>query len=285
LLSNTYFCAFGLGRTNKINGRMSFFRFLFSKSFFINTAAALLVVIALSWGVLQLLNVYTLHGEMVSVPDLRGYSAEEIEEIIEEKGLRFMVVDSVYDPKKKAGVILDQEPKPDLKVKLNRLLYLTVNSSAPPKVKMPNLVDFSLRQALAILESSGLKPGNLTYVPDIAHNAVLSQEFKGRKISPGEMIVKGSSIDLVLGLGLSDEMVQVPRLWGLTMDEAITALNAASLNLGSIVKDETVKDSVMAKVYRQMPAFGAQSYINMGSSVDIFITQSADKLNTPEEVE
>jgi eukaryotic-like serine/threonine-protein kinase len=264
---------------------MSFFRFLFSKSFFTQIAAAVIVVIVLSWGVLKLLNIYTLHGETVSVPDLRGYSAQEIEEIVDDKGLRFVVIDSVYDPKKKAGVIIDQEPKPDLEVKLNRLLYLTVNSSAPPKVKMPNLVDFSLRQALSILESTGLRPGNLSYVPDIAHNAVISQMYKGKIIQPGEMIVKGSAVDLILGLGLSDELVQVPRLWGLTLDEAVAALNAASLNLGSVIKDGTVKDSLSAKIFKQIPAFGSEAYINMGSAVDVFITESADKLNTPEEIE
>jgi eukaryotic-like serine/threonine-protein kinase len=262
---------------------MNFFRFFISKSFFINLIAALLVFVVLGWGVLRLLDIYTLHGDTVTVPDLKGYSVEEVSSLMEQRGLRYTVIDSVYDPKSKAGAVVDQEPKPEFQVKLNRMLYLTINSSSPPKVKMPDLIDFSLRQAIAILESAGLKVGNLSYVPDIAHNAVLSQEFKGKKVEAGEFVVKGTAIDLVLGQGLSEEMVQVPRLVGLSLEEAMNALYAASLNPGSIIKDETVKDEAFAKVYKQSPRPGSENYINMGSTVDLFITQSPDKLNQQEE--
>lgn len=235
-----------------------------------------MVFVVLGWGVLRLLAIYTMHGETVTVPDLKGYTIEEVAEMMDQRGLRFEVVDSVYDPKLKAGAVLEQEPKPESQVKLNRMLYLTINASNPPKVKMPDLIDVSLRQAVAILESSGLKVGNLTYVPDIAQNAVLAQEFKGKKLEPGELVAKGSAIDLVLGKE-SDEMVQIPNLLNLSLEDAFTALYAASLNPGSVIKDETVKDSTQARVYRQLPAFFDGNLVNMGSSVDLFITQSQDK--------
>lgn len=255
---------------------MNIFKFFKSKYFYINLAAALLVFVVLSWGVLRLLDIFTMHGEAVTVPDLKGQTIEEVAEIMEQRSLRFEVVDSVYDPKMKAGAVLDQEPKPESQVKLNRMLYLTINSASPPQVKMPDLKDISLRQAIAILESTGLKVGNLTYIPDIAQNAVLAQEYKGKKIEPGAMLVKGSAIDLVLGQQ-SNEMVQVPDIVNMKLEEALTALFAMSLNPGSIVKDETVKDSTQARVYRQSPAFFEGNLINLGSPVDLFITQSPDK--------
>jgi eukaryotic-like serine/threonine-protein kinase len=257
---------------------VNFFRFLINKSFYINLLAALLVFVVLFWGVLRLLDIYTLHGDTVTVPDLRGYELNEVSEIIEQRGLRFIIVDSVYDPKTKAGAVVDQEPKPEFQAKENRMIYLTVNAFGPPQVKIPELVDLSLRQAVAILESAGLKVGTLKYVPDIAQNVVVAQEFKGKKVEAGVLIAKGSAIDLVLGM-VSDEMVLVPNLINMTLEEAITALYASSLNPGSIVKDETVRDSIQARVYRQMPAPNEGNFINLGSSVDLFMTQSSDKLN------
>ena len=65
---------------------------------------------------------------------------------------------------------------------------------------MPDLVNLSLRQAKAKLESSGLKMGELTYTPDIAKNAVLKQFARGVEIEKGTSIVKGATIDLEMGM-------------------------------------------------------------------------------------
>ena len=257
---------------------MNLLKFLSSKIFLMNLFAAIILLVVIGWAILKFLDFYTLHGETVTVPEVIGYQVNELDEMLEEKGLRYTIVDSVYFSDYKSGAVVDQDPKPDLQVKIDRMLYLTINATEPPKVQMPNLVDFSLRQAMAIIESSGLKVGNLKYVPDFAHNAVLSQEFKGKQIKPGETIIKGSTIDLLLGQGLSEELVAVPQLVNLSYNEAIEALYAASLNPGSVIKDATVKDSTLARVYRQVPEYiDEKSMINIGASVDIYITQSPDK--------
>jgi eukaryotic-like serine/threonine-protein kinase len=265
---------------------MNFLRFLKSKIFILNFAIAAILLCGMSWGVLKLLDSFTLHGETITVPDLRGYTIAEAEKITQSKGLRYFVADSVHDIKNTPGAIIDQDPKPEFQVKNNRTIYLTVNAVQPPKVKMPNLVDFSLRQAIAILETSGLKVGNLSYVPDIAFNAVISQEYRGNVLEPGTMVVKGSAIDLILGKGLSDELVVLPSLFNLTIDEAFSVLYSSSLTIGSVIKDETVKDSTQARVYRQAPVWKEDAVINMGTSVDIYVTQSTEKLKsepTPED--
>jgi eukaryotic-like serine/threonine-protein kinase len=259
---------------------MGFFRFFFSKTFLFNLLLAIVILGAGAWSVLSFLDSYTLHGETVTVPDLKGYEVQEVENLLSERGLRYVVIDSIYDVKSKPGVVIEQEPKPNFQVKYNRMLYITINASSPPKVKMPELVDLSLRQAMATLESAGLRVGNIRYIPDIAQNAVLAQEFKGKEINPGTMVVKGSSIDLVLGQGLSNDMVSIPNLRNMTIAEALSALYNSSLNIGSIVKDETIKDSTQARVFRQKPQFSFDGVINVGASIDIFITQSPEKLKS-----
>lgn len=258
---------------------MSFFNFIKSKLFLINIGLAILFLFIFLWGILFWLDSYTMHGESITVPELVGLSKEQAEQILEEKGLRLFITDSLYNPKALKGGVLEQEPKANTQVKHNRTIYVTVNAMRPPLVKMPDLHDLTLRDAKARLETYGLQLGNIRYVPDIAFNAVVFQEFKGKKIEAGKMIERGSIIDLALGQGESDEMVSVPSLIGMSIKDAIAELQASSLNIGAIIKDETVKDSTQAKVYKQIPPFGDDAFINVGKSIDIFVTQSKDKLS------
>ena len=72
-------------------------------------------------------------------------------------------------------------------------------------VAMPNLVDLPLRQAKALIESSGLEIGLLKYKPDLSIDVVLDQQYNGKNIREGDSIQKGSVIDLILGKGLSNQ--------------------------------------------------------------------------------
>jgi eukaryotic-like serine/threonine-protein kinase len=213
---------------------------------------------------------YTHHGESITVPDLRGLTAERLERFVEDKHLRYKVVDSIFQVGKQPGTVLEQDPAPDSKVKENRTIYLTVNSSKPPKVKMPNLVDVSLRQAEAILETYGLVLGNTIYKPDLAKNAVLSQQYKGRGIAPGTELYKGSTIDLVLGDGLGISVVKVPGLVGLSKAEAMFVLRGSALNIGTITFDDAVRNKDAAKVYKQSPEAGSGT-LKQGEAIDIWL--------------
>ena len=230
------------------------------------------------FGIGQLLKGITDHGESVSVPDFKGLKTSEIENFIKDKPFRFVITDSIFDPKKPKGTVVEQTPAAGFNVKANRTIYLTVNATQPAKVKMPNLIDASLRQAVSLLETYGLKVGNLDYKPDFAKNAVLEQFYAGKKIQPGSSVVRGSSIDLILGMGISDEKVGIPMLLGLTRNEALNVINLASLTVGAEIFDKDVKDSTQARVYRQTPVYSSSSLINMGSPVNIFYTQDASKI-------
>ncbi|PLX05774.1 MAG: hypothetical protein C0596_18960 [Marinilabiliales bacterium] len=124
-------------------------------------------------------------------------------------------------------------------------------------------------------ESYGLVIGNLRYVPDIAVNVVIKQMYEGDDIAPGSKIKKGSKIDLILGLGLSDKTTLVPSLIGMTYKDASNTLLDLYLNTGAVNYDETVetkRDSVNAKVYRQSPGHSTINEVNLGYNVDIWLT-------------
>jgi beta-lactam-binding protein with PASTA domain len=257
--------------------------FLKSKLFLKHAAAAFIVIALVLFAAFKFISTYTLHGKTIEVPDIKGLTLQAAAKAIEEKELRYSIVDSIYDADNKPGTVVEQNPSPLFKVKQNRTVYLTVNAFNPPKVQMPNLIDVSLRQASAMLETYGLEVGNLKYVPDYAYNAVLKQLYKGREIAVGTQIMKNSKIDLVLGDGLKGEKIPVPNLIGMTREEAESAVKAHSLDLGAMVYDNTVKDSLQAKVYKQTPAFSSSAMINPGRSIDLFFTEDEAKISIPKQ--
>jgi eukaryotic-like serine/threonine-protein kinase len=260
-----------------------FFQFLISKIFWLNVLIAIILFVFLAWLTLFSLGLFTKHGEAISVPDLNGMTLEEVKAALDENNLRFEVIDSVYLTSKKKGTIVDQSPSPNFKVKENRKIFLTMNATLPERVHTPELVGVSLKQATANLETYGLRVGSLKYVPDIGKNVVLKQLYKGKEIKRGELVNKGEAIDLVLGMGASDEKTSVPFIIGLKISEASIKLNENFLNIGAIICDETVKssqDSAKAKIWKQAPVPNKNVEIKMGSSIDIWITNKTELIPT-----
>ena len=59
----------------------------------------------------------------------------------------------------------------------------------------------------------------------------------------GKFLTVGTAVDLVLGNGLSDVMVELPILEGLTLADALMVLQLSSLNLGLVIYESSVVDS------------------------------------------
>lgn len=243
------------------------FKFLISKVFLKHLGIAIISTVILMWIILKVLDIYTLHGKSITVPDFTGVEIEELDGFIKGKDLNYIIIDSLYSTTHPRGTVINQDPKPNTKVKDNRTVYLTVIARMPEKVEMPNLIDNTLRQAIAKLETYGLKLGILKYVPDMAKNSVLKQKFKGEIIETGTSIEKGSKIDLELGKGLSEAAERIPDLYGKTRNEAIRILNSGSLNVGlETFENDVPKEEAI--VYKQSPKAG--SYLRLGAEVDVW---------------
>lgn len=261
---------------------MGLFKFIMSRAFLINIGLALVFVALILVGVNFALDAYTRHGEDISVPDYSKIHFTKLDSAFEKSPLKYRVIDSIYEPKMPKGVVMDQNPIPNSKVKEGRTIYLTINATNPPMLKMPDVVDLSLRQAIAKLEDYGFKLGEKHYIPDLAKDAVLRQEYQGKVVKPGSLLPKNSKIDLILGDGLQDNEVTVPYLINMSYEEAIDAINIGSMSIGAIVTDKTMKptreDTLRAKVYRQIPEFNPDEMWTVGDPVDIFLTLDTTKI-------
>jgi eukaryotic-like serine/threonine-protein kinase len=257
-----------------------FLKFLISKLFLTNLLRVIGIFLAIILIIFTWLRFYTRHNQGVAVPDYFGMNIEQVEKLTKDKKLRFAVVDSVYVSSAKKGTILDQNPPPGFKVKKNRTIFLTMNAINPEKVMVPNVAGTSLREAKAVLEMRGLVVGRILYIPDIAMNYVLKQQIRGKEVSEGTLVAKGSKIDLVLGRGQSNQQVEVPSLAGMRLYEAEQKLINAYLNPGAIIYDNSVltsTDSLSARIYKQRPDVNTGG-VYLGSPVDIWLTIAVSKI-------
>lgn len=256
------------------------FKFLFSKIFLINILIILVVITISLWGIFKYLDNYTLNSETISVPNVEGLSISDVEEILHNKKLRYQILDSIYVENNEKGIVLEQQPSSDELVKENRTIYITMSKIIPPKMKMPDVVDMSLRIAAAKIESYGLKVGKLSYFPSECVNCVIEAKINNQTITANQEIAKGSIIDLVLGSGTSSEKVFAPYLIGLTKDEALQKIQASFLNIGAEIYMDcnSRDDSLSARIFRQTPQRNENVAVNMGSPVDIWLTSDTSKI-------
>lgn len=267
--------------------KKSMFRFLISKRFLLNLAIALLLMLLVTCGSLKFLDIYTQHGETVTVPNFIGYETKKLDQFIEGKEIEYLIIDSVFDLDEPRGTVLLQNPSPEVQVKKGRKIYLTVNAETRATIKLPNIMDVSSRQAIALLETYAIKVANLRYTPDICTNCVLGVEQKGKKIKAGDIIEKGSAVNLILGRGTNSEPVPIPYLNNLTLAEAEELLLSKSLNTGAILCDDciTEEDSLKARVYKQSPGYSSNGMINMGKSIDIYLSVANNDSTSTEKTE
>ncbi len=263
---------------------MSLKQFLISKTFLKHLIAAVILVILVLVLTMQGLKMYTHHGEAYPVPDLTGLTITEIKAAPQQGNFKYEVIDSVYVNDAAPGAVVDQEPEPGFRVKQNRTVFLTINSSEQEKVALPKLTDISFRQAQVFAENSGIRIGTISYEPSEFNDLVLRVEQDSVTLFPGELLVKGSSVDLVVGRSRGNEDTPLPDLTGVTIDMAKNLLSNAMLNMGVVIYDRSVvtsNDSLNAFVWKQYPSTRNTMQISLGTSVDLWLTTDSLKIGQP----
>lgn len=228
---------------------MGRFQFLKEKKFYINLAAAILLIFVLLWLTFRFIDRFTRHGQTFLMPDITGMKIEEAKEKFG-KDLNFIVTDSIYQKNGEPGSIVQQDPLPDSKIKKGRNVYYIIVAKTPEKTTMPNLKNLSLRQAVVSLESAGLRIKEIVYVKHFARNAVCEQRYNGKEIAPGTELIKDSKITLYVGLGPKEENVHLPNILGVHVEDVQRMLNSAGLNLGNenYVDNDSIQNLVVVKM-------------------------------------
>jgi beta-lactam-binding protein with PASTA domain len=178
---------------------MSFVKFLTSKVFFKQLALAIVAVVVLCFIMLKWLNISTNHGDFVVVPDLKGKSVETVKIELKDYDLAMEIADSAnFNPKYPKYSVIEQSPVAGAQVKENRKIYLILHPSDYRKVKVPNILKRTFRQAKPQLEALEFQIGDISYKRSIGEG-VLSMSHNGKPLKPGTLLPLTSKIDLVIG--------------------------------------------------------------------------------------
>jgi beta-lactam-binding protein with PASTA domain len=256
--------------------------YLWSKQFLLNFAAIVLVYFLGIWLFKCSLESRTHLGEKIEVPNLIGKNQNNLENIFANSDLKYEVLDSIYDPSKVEGTILEQDPSPtaltDVSVKAGRVIKIRV-SKRTQLVEMPGLVDKSQRFAENILLNRGFRY-SLEYKPSReAHGAVLQQLFNGKPIVKGAKIPIGSRIKLIVGRDEGGSALALPNLYGLTIVEAKKRVK----NMGNMEFDVvcptciTSADSIIARVQTQSPEFSEEAVVASGTTITVIASKDFEE--------
>ena len=235
----------------------------------IGIIAAFLAVLFLAFFFLYL-PFTTNHGQTITVPDVTKLSVDEMQNLLDDRDLRYEVEDCTYVAGQPPLTVFQQYPRANAKVKEGRKIYITLIKRVPPMVAMPQLTSLTFRSAELNLQSLGLAIGERIYVPDVAKNAVLRQLYNGKEITPGTLVPKGAQIDLEIGDGLGSTMFEVPDVVGKPLDEARLTIQGSNLKVGTIISVDDPEKEV-GTVVRQRPVAKSGERIRVGETMDLWV--------------
>lgn len=245
--------------------------FLKEKKFYLNLLIILGLCVVLIWLTFRMLDKYTRHDKVYTMPDFVGQDYREVKREYA-KDFHFILIDSVYPKGQQPGSIYQQDPLPGSKIKKGRNVYAIIVAVTPEKTSMPNLKGISLREAIGRLESSGLEVDHLDYVNYSYKNNIIEQYFQGQPVAEGTELVKGSKIVLSVGIGDDKSNVKVPNLIGKSAEEAKRLLNLASLNLGKESWED--RDSLQYMCIRRMSPGPSSGSVKAGTYIDVWYHSS-----------
>lgn len=209
---------------------------------------------------------YYVSGIESKVPNVVGMNKDAAIKILSDANFNPIVQTSRFDQTYQKDQIISQKPVADMVVKENRRIYLTV-SGGNPIIKMPSLINRTMRDATITLERFGLVLGRIDSVESEfpAATIVEQQYFEGREIA------KGTSVNIKVSIGPKVGMVRVPNLLLKSLNEAESILKANSLRLGNklyIYSSSYLPNTVADQDPSQ------DTLVKIGDSVNVVLTQS-----------
>lgn len=204
------------------------------------------------------------------VPDLLGKTVDEAKELLNKMDLG-ITIDTREESEYPEGQICEQKTEAGTEVDKNTTIHVVV-SSGEKGTTVPNVVGDSEDEAAKTLEDAGFEvETEAEYSSDVDEGKVVSQTPIG-----GRTLSKGSTVTITISKGA--EIVTVPKITGMTEENARTALKEAGLEVGNVTEESS--DSVAeGKVISQGTASGNR--VSAGTKISFVVSTGEDLVEVP----
>ena len=170
--------------------------------FWLNVLLVLVLLTGIPYAAFNSLDIFTHHGEKIQVPQVMSMDGKKAIAKLEKSHLVGVVFDSIYVPTKKPGIVLSQSPHAGNIVKSGRSIYLTLNRSSEPPIRIPDLVrNATSRLAARQLTDLGFTIEKTEIVYNEPKGLLLSIKQGGKSVKTGEMLHRDAPLVLVAGGG------------------------------------------------------------------------------------
>lgn len=203
--------------------------------------------------------------EILRMPNLVGMNINDAEKTISSLDLKIAKVSELYSEKYPPGTVINQSPRAGQIIRKGRDIFLTV-SQGKEEVEVPNLIGQNIRSSRILLKNVGLDVGNISYVNDERYGI---DTIVAQSPVPGTKLNFGKAVDLVVSRGPFD-LVKVPFVEGLNLDNAIKILAESELQAGAIVYVENqtyLPNTVLNQSIR------AGELVKKGTKIDLTVVK------------
>ncbi len=200
--------------------------------------------------------------EQVSVPDLKGKSADDAQKALSQAGLNGQQGDTVYSDDVAEGAVASQDTSAGSKANKGDTIVFHL-SKGTEKVSIPNVEGMTQANATSKLESAGFS----VKVESAASDSV----DKGNVIKQSDTgtAKKGATITITVSTGAAS--VEVPNVVGKTESDAGAALEKAGFKYD--VQPESSSTVAKGTVIRQSPSSGSSA--KKGDTITIFVSKGS----------
>ena len=190
-------------------------------------------------------------NKVVTMPDIRGMTVDRAPKpSCEACSLEVEVTRQRAHPSIPEGMILDQIPAPESRVRGGRTVRV-VTSSGPPAGSLPTLAGLSLRQAEITLQRENFRLGRVLKIrrPGVTEPVVAYQNPVA-----GTDLYKGAVVNLVVAEPAAAELLRMPDLRGMPLFKARQAISDAGFILAPVTYERTSRSAPNLVLSQHPPA-------------------------------
>lgn len=199
------------------------------------------------------------------VPDVSGKSESEAKAAIEDAGLVYVKAgEEVPSDTVDIGKAVSSDPEAQTSVVLGTRVTVYY-SSGSTTVTVPDITGESQSEARRTIEQAGLVWGDVTSEDSTYPSGTIIRT----EPSEGTIVERGSTVSVVISSGRTT----VPKVVGLTQDEAQTAITDAGLSYNTVTNEEKTNDPSKADKYIVTAVDpGENTPVSSGSPVTLTVT-------------